>query len=413
MSQPSAPKPTRHLRSSDLRAGVLLANEASTAVISLTEGLHQAILRSLGAPSGETKARTSGITGLVYKSINGISQWVGRGLVSALHRLEPLLAQLDAQKSETFERAAVIAVLNGVMGDRLQASANPLATLMSLRWQGRVISPLALPQANEVTGKILIVIHGLCMNDLQWTSQASGEPVNHATAIEHALGYSPVYLRYNTGLHVSQNGHELASQLEALLAAWPVPVTCLSLLTHSMGGLVARSAVHVATQVGLALPKHLKHLVFLGTPHHGAPLERAGNWIDALLGSTPYSRPFAKLGQLRSAGVTDLRYGHVLDADWQGHDRFRRRPDSRIPLPLPEGVVCFSVAATLAAKRSALADRLLGDGLVPLPSALGQHLDAQRQLHFAPGHQFVAYRTSHLQLLSSPQVTQQLLKWLA
>jgi hypothetical protein len=284
---------------------------------------------------------------------------------------------------------------------------------MSLRWQGRVISPLTPPQANEVTGKILIVIHGLCMNDLQWTSLTSVDPVNHATAIEHALGYSPVYLRYNTGLHVSQNGHELASQLEALLASWPVPVTCLSLLAHSMGGLVARSAVYAATRDGLAWLRQLKHLVFLGTPHHGAPLERAGNWIDALLGSTPYSRPFAKLVQLRSAGVTDLRYGHVLDADWQGHDRFRHRPDSRIPLPLPEGVASFSVAATLAAKRGALADRLLGDGLVPLPSALGQHADAQRQLHFAPGHQHIAYRTSHMQLLSSPEVTQQLLKWLA
>jgi hypothetical protein len=176
---------------------------------------------------------------------------------------------------------------------------------------------------------------------------------------------------------------------------------------------VARSAVASAHQDGLAWPKHLKHLIFLGTPHHGAPLERAGNWIDVLLGSTHYSRPFAKLGQLRSAGVTDLRYGHVIDADWQGHDRFRRKPDSRTPLPLPEGVACFTIAATLAAKRSAVADRLVGDGLVPLPSAMGQHDDAGRQLHFAPKHQYIAHRTSHMQLLSSLQVTKQLLQWLA
>jgi hypothetical protein len=304
----------------------------------------------------------------------------------------------------------VIAALNGVMGDRLQASANPLATPMSLRWQGRVISPAAPPEASEVTGKLLVVIHGLCMNDLQWTSHANGVSVNHATAVEQALGYTPVYLRYNSGLHVSQNGHELARQLDDLLASWPMPLTHLSLLTHSMGGLVARSAVASANQAGFAWPNQLKHLVFLGTPHHGAPLERAGNWIDVLLGSTPYSRPFAKLGQLRSAGVTDLRYGHVLDADWQGHDRFRRQPDSRTPLP--QGVACFAVAATLAAKRSAVADRLVGDGLVPLQSALGQHEDAVRQLHFAPKHEHIAHGTSHMQLLSSPQVTQQLLKWL-
>ena len=402
-----------HLRASDLRAATLLAGEATTAVISLTEAVHQAIWRTLGAPGGSTKTQTRGLTGLVYKGLNGISEWVGRGMVSALHRLEPLLAQLDAQKTETYERAAVIAALNGVMGDRLQASANPLATPMSMRWHGKVLRPTALPQANQVTGKILIVIHGLCMNDLQWTSQEPGTPVNHATAIEQALGYTPVYLRYNTGLHVSQNGHELARQLDALLACWPVPVTHLSLLTHSMGGLVARSAVASANQAGLAWPKQLTHLVFLGTPHHGAPLERAGNWVDALLGSTPYSRPFAKLGQLRSAGVTDLRYGHVLDADWRGHDRFRRKPNSRTPLPLPDGVACFAVAATLAAKRSAVADRLVGDGLVPLHSALGHHENADRQLHFASAQQLLVYRTSHMQLLSSPQVTKQLLHWLA
>jgi hypothetical protein len=402
-----------HLRASDLRAATLLASEATTAVISLTEGVHRAVWRTLGMPGGTGETQTGGLTGLVFGSITGISQWVGRGVISAVNRLEPLLAQLDAQKTETYERAAVIAALNGVMGDRLQASANPLATPMTLRLHGRVLSPSEPPQANQVTGKLLIVIHGLCMNDLQWTSQAEAGSVNHATAIDEALGYTLVYLRYNSGLHVSQNGHELARQLETLLASWPVPISSLSLLTHSMGGLVARSAVASANQAGLTWPKQLKHLVFLGTPHHGAPLERAGNWIDVLLGSTPYSRPFAKLGQLRSAGVTDLRYGHVLDADWQGHDRFRRKPDSRAPLPLPDGVACFAVAATLAARRSTVADRLVGDGLVPLHSALGHHENADRQLHFASAQELIVYRTSHMQLLSSPQVTKQLLQWLA
>ncbi|PKO62362.1 MAG: permease, partial [Betaproteobacteria bacterium HGW-Betaproteobacteria-18] len=167
-----------------------------------------------------------------------------------------------------------------------------------------------------------------------------------------------------------------------------------------------------ANQAAMRWPAVLKNIVFLGTPHHGSPLERAGNWIDVILGSTPYSRPFAKLGQLRSAGITDLRYGLVLDADWQGHDRFRRKPDSRVPLPLPAGVTCFTVAATTAAKRSPVADRLVGDGLVPLHSALGQHDEPQRCLNFAPDHQCIAYRTSHLALLNSPAVATQVLAWL-
>ena len=153
--------------------------------------------------------------------------------------------------------------------------------------------------------------------------------------------------------------------------------------------------------------------MFLGTPHHGSPLERAGNWIDVVLGSTPYSKPFARLVQLRSAGITDLRYGHVVDADWQGHDRFRRQPDSRTVVPLPKGIACFTVAATLASARSALTERLTGDGLVPLNSALGLHDDPQRSLVFAKPSRCVLYKLGHMELLTSPLVTEKLLQWLA
>jgi hypothetical protein len=184
-------------------------------------------------------------------------------------------------------------------------------------------------------------------------------------------------------------------------------------LVHSMGGLVTRSAVHSAQQTKAVWLQHLKNIVFLGTPHHGAPLEKAGNWVDIILGSTPYSKPFAKLGQLRSSGVTDLRFGNVLDSDWQGRDRFSRKSDCRTPVPLPEGVTCYAVAATVAAKSSPLAERVVGDGLVPLPSALGQHTDAARNLQFAKASLYIAYRTNHMQLLSSPDVTQQLVTWLS
>ncbi len=404
--------PHQHWRASDLRAVTLLATEATTAVTRMAEGVHQSVWRTLGTPSGATPARTRGLTGLIYQSITGVTERVGRGVAAALTGLEPLLQRLETQGEESRERAAMLAALNGVMGDRLQAAGNPLATPMTLRLHNKVLATAAPPDATQVTAKVLIVVHGLCMNDRQWDSQHGGLPVNHAEMLSTALGYTPVYVRYNAGLHVSENGHLLAKQLEELARHWPLPVTELSVLAHSMGGLVTRSALASATTSSLAWPGLLKNIVFLGTPHHGSPLERAGNWIDVILGSTPYSRPFAKLGQLRSAGITDLRYGHVLDADWQGHDLFRRKPDCRVPLPLPKLVACFTVAATTAAKRSALADRLLGDGLVPLHSALGQHDDPKRCLHFAPEHQLIAYRTSHLALLSSPAVAQQLVTWL-
>ncbi|MDD2918601.1 alpha/beta hydrolase [Rhodoferax sp.] len=404
--------PCQHWRAYDLRAMTLLATDATAAVTRMAEGVHQSVWRTLGAPSGATPDQTRGLTGLIYKSINGVTERVGRGVAAALTRLEPLLQRLEAQGDESVERAAMLAVLNGVMGDRLQSSGNPLATPMTLRFQKQVLDWAVPPAAPHVGGKVLVVIHGLCMNELQWHSKHAGAPVNLAESLCAERGYTPVYVRYNSGLHVSENGHLLARQLQLLVQHWPVPVTELSVLAHSMGGLVTRSALFAASQQTMNWPGVLKNIVFLGTPHNGSPLERAGNWIDVILGSTPYSRPFAKLGQLRSAGITDLRYGHVLDADWQGHDRFRRKPDSRVHLPLPAGVACFAVAATTAAKRSPLADRLVGDGLVPLHSALGQHDEPQRCLNFAPDHQWIAYRTSHLALLSSPAVAQQLMTWL-
>lgn len=413
MSKPAARNPLQHLRISDLRGVAQLATQATVGVARIAEGVHQSVWGSMGVPGGQVDGTTRGLTGLVYQSVHGLAQLVGSSLQGALQRLEPALEAVLQTPGESAQREAVLAALNGVMGDRLLASHNPLATPMTLRYQGQALdweSKLVLPAAS---GKVLLLIHGLCMNDLQWQTEHDGQTVSHAGALASELGYSPVYLRYNSGLHISQNGRELSRLLEQLVAHWPTHITELTLLVHSMGGLLARSACHYAEEERLRWPRHLKNIVFLGTPHHGAPLERAGNWIDVILGSTPYSRPFARLGQLRSAGITDLRYGHVLDGDWQGYDRFRRQPDKRHHLPLPAGVACYTIAATTAAKRSLLADRLTGDGLVPLRSALGLHDDPQRSLHFVKSAQRIAYRTNHMALLGSPALTQQLLAWLA
>ena len=270
----------------------------------------------------------------------------------------------------------------------------------------------ALPQIPEATSKVLLLIHGLCMTDHQWHTRRDDQVVDHGAALASALGYTPVHLRYNTGLHVSQNGRELSVLLEQLIAEWPTPIEELTVVAHSMGGLLIRSAFQLAREEAIRWPDHLKNIVFLGTPHHGAPLEKAGNWVDRILAGTPYTAPFAKLGHLRSAGITDLRYGHVSDEDWQGRDRFQRQPDDRRIVPLPEGVVCFAVAATTEAKRSMLADRLIGDGLVPLNSALGQNDEPRRCLAFPEASQRIEYQTNHPGLLSSPEVTRQLVQWL-
>jgi len=414
MKKAIANGPKHHLRAADLVAAAQLATDATAGITRVVEGVHQSVWRTLGAPGGTGKGQTRGLTGLVYRSIGGATRLVGRGLELALARLQPVLESGATDAPGSPQREAVLAALNGVMGDRLADSNNAFATRIALHtFLGQALDlqrPLKLERPRP---RLVLLIHGLCMNDLQWHTSHEGQPADHGQTLCAALDASALYLRYNTGRHVSTNGQALADLLEQLHKRWPTPLQELVVVAHSMGGLVIRSAVHKARARGLQWPSVLKSIVFLGTPHHGAPLERAGNWIDLLLGSTPWSAPFTRLTQLRSAGITDLRYGFVTDADWQGRERFRRAPDRRTVLPLPAGVACYTVAATTASKRSLLADRLLGDGLVPLHSALGQHADHTRSLPFPARSRCILYRTNHMQLLGSPQVAHQLLAWLA
>ena len=412
MNKVAPRNPLRHLRASDLRGAARLAAQATSGVSRVIEGVHQSIWDRFGV-SGRVPGQTGGVTGLVYKSIRGLTHVLGKSVEASVALLERYLDSPERAGLESPQREAVLAALNGVMGDRLLADENPLAIRMTLRYRGEILNGQAMPPMPEANGKLLLMIHGLCRNDLQWDAQHEGQAVNHGETLAAELGMTPIYLRYNSGLHTSQNGRELALQLERLIQCWPVPVEEISVLGHSMGGLIIRSAVHYARADGLGWPQRLRSIVFLGTPHHGAPLERAGNIVDVLLGSTSFTAPFARLGHLRSAGITDLRFGCVLDEDWHGHNRFHRKPDSRQRVPLPEGVACFAIAATTAAKRSLLADRLIGDGLVPLHSALGHHRDAKRRLDFPKSSQWIAYQTSHMALLSHPEVAAQMLRWLS
>ena len=413
-----------YLHLSDIQGLSQLATQGVLGVTGLAESVQGNVYKAVAMPfgsigsrfvdtaPGSSGVRSSGITGLVYGGIKGITRLAGGTVNAALTKAAPLITDRFGAPTSSPEREAVLSGINGVLGDQLLATANPLTVNMSLRHKGK---PLLLEKAAlsqrlpHATGRLLLVLHGLCMNDLQWTSSQ----YNHADVLAKELGYTPVYLHYNTGLHTSINGQQFADLLEELLNSWPQPVEELSLLVHSMGGLVSRSACHAAEQRNMTWRGKLKNIVFLGTPHHGAPLERVGSWIDTTLGSNLVTRPFAAIGQIRSSGITDLRYGHVLASSWHGKDRFERSPDSRQPLPLPMGVNCFAVAATTSSDASPLKDALIGDGLVPLRSALGQHDEAPHCLNFEPDKQWTAYSTSHLALLSRPEVGAQIARWLS
>jgi hypothetical protein len=393
-------------RGSDLRGMSRLAFDAVVGLIGLVETMHGNIARRAGPFASRSGEKTSGITGLVYRGIREVTHLAGVGADAALALLDPILAV----KHPTPAREAMRAALNGVLGDHLAETANPLAIPMRLRHDGQPLQlergslAEALPPAKD---RLAVMVHGLCLNDRHWNRDGH----DHGAALARDLGYAAVYLHYNTGLHISVNGREFADLLETLVREWPAPLKELSIIGHSMGGLVSRSACHHGATAGYSWPRYLRKLVFLGTPHHGAPLERAGQWLHLTLGKSAYTAAFTHLGRIRSAGITDLRYGNLLDGDWRDMDRFEHIGDARQTVPLPEGIQCFAIAATTGRQAGGLHDQLLGDGLVPLGSALGQHEDPLRALSIPRGRLWIGRGMNHFDLLSRQDVYDQIRLW--
>ena len=403
-----------------VRGTSALVIQAVQGITDLVEEMHGAI-SGLALPlvGKNAKARkTRGITGLVYRSVRGITGVVNWGIERSLDvaqmpavskALAPATKQLAAKlklKSAEPYRETVKAAANGVLGDKLAALRNPLAIQMQFRQRG-----LPLQASTIASGKLLILAHGLCMNDLQWLRDGH----DHGAMLAEQFGYEPIYLHYNTGRKIAENGADFAELIERTLQDWPVPITELVIIGHSMGGLLARSACHQALLSKHAWVKKLSKLITLGTPHAGAPLERAGRGIDFVLGMSPYTAPFARLGLVRSAGIQGLRDGAVT-------------PAGELPL-FPKHVKLYTLACTkqkapaLPQKVPALKDktdlaaplrRLLGDGLVTVKSALASEDKPALglPLRIPASRQAVVYETDHFEMLGSQSVAKHLLRWL-
>ena len=383
---------------SDVRGAVKLTFDATAGLVDLVERMHRTIQARPGPLKESPQGLTSGVGGRVYHVVRGGVRLAGWGVDASLKNAGNLLP--DAESGPSRDKA--VAVANGICGDHLARTANPLETEMSFRAAGRPIDvtrpgeSIAAATGKAPTGKLLLLVHGLCLCDLHWLRNGH----DHGKALAAEFGSTVLYLRYNSGLPIAENGRALSALLEGLIEHWPCPVDELTILGHSMGGLVARSACFYGSENGRAWSRRLRRLVFLGTPHHGSPLERGGHRLDQVLDLSPYSAPFTRLGKSRSAGIQDLRHGTITAVG---------EPDF---VPLPAGVECYAVAGTLGSRRSLLAERLVGDGLVPLDSALGRHHEAGRDLGFAESHQWIGHETGHLELLSSPAVHRRLQTWL-
>jgi pimeloyl-ACP methyl ester carboxylesterase len=353
--------------------------------------------------------RAPGIAGMVYHTIYTVNGLVGTGLGILISQLAPMLGD----STLSFQREMWLAILNGVIGDHLHDEGNPLAIRMQFRVKGIPQSDdMLLRRIQQSSGRLLLLIHGSCMSDLQWLQQGH----DHGAALTAAMdsnSFAPIYVNYNSGLHISQNGKLLAAHLNRLAGLSKEPLT-IHVLAHSMGGLVIRSACHYAASSSERNEfnsndwlSQVKKIVFLGTPHHGALLEQGGKWVDYLLSLHPYSEPFSWLGKIRSTGVTDLGYGNIRDEDWSESCSPATKQKCRLPTPpLPLNVQCYAIAAITSDQESTyVRDQIIGDGLVTENSALGQgHWQPEFNLVMPPAHRKTIRKVSHVGLLSNLHV---------
>ncbi len=396
------------LRPADLRGALRLATEATAGLADLVEAMHERIARVPGFGTASPDGRTRGLTGLVYRTIRGTTRVVGGGLDALIGRLAPALAT-DASPPA---REALVAALNGVLGDHLAATGNPLAITMALRHEGRplVLDATALaerlPQAG---GRLLVLLHGLCLNDRQWSRAGHDHGAALARelrlhAADPALQQRPACLDQRPCAGAAaraaarRNGHSRCS-------AWCCSATAWAACSRAARSMPACRTVIAGRRAWATWCSSARRTT-------ARRWSAAGHGVDRLLAATPYTAPLARLGRLRSAGITDLRHGNLLDEDWVGHDRFAHADDTRLPVPLPAGVRCFALAGCLGKSSATLKARLLGDGLVPLDSALGRHPDPARTLAFPADRQWIAQGVGHLELLGSAAVTAQLRRWL-
>jgi len=392
-----------------IQGGTRLVFDTVEGITNTVERMHESIAGTpfTLAPALLRPTRAHGpIAAAVYTIIRAINGGLRTGVDSSFALLPPTLRQAGGSAAET----RVVAALNGVFGDHLEATGNTLATPMSLRAYGRTLEleTVALAQAlPEASGHIVVLVHGLSLSDLSWSRK--GRP-SIGDRLRDELAYTPLYLRYNTGRHISSNGQQFAQLLQQLYKAWPVPVESVSLVGHSMGGLVIRSASCYAQREQMPWLQLLRRVACLGTPHHGSPLEKAGHAFESALQKIPHAKPML-FGRLRSAGIKDLRHGSLLDEDWREHDPDGPGRDTRTVVPLVPGVDYYFAAATLGRHASDPLGHLLGDLLVRHDSAVGVHKDELRRLQIVPENCRVFHEKNHFDLLDDNRVQQQMIDW--
>lgn len=320
----------------------------------------------------------------------------------------------DLSLSSTAAGGAAMAALGGLIGDELERSGSALHQPLGIRVDD---TPVALTRAGlagafpKASSRLLVFLHGLMGTERYWLWGAEDRRHTYGGRVRRKLGFTPVYVRYNTGLHISESGRELGQLLAQLVERWPLDVEQIALVGHSMGGLVARSACHQADEDDEQWVGLVSHIVTLGTPHEGAPLAQGAHVLAWALGRLPETRPLAAFLRRRSAGIRDLRHGSLVDEDWRGRDPDTLRAAALAEVPLLAGAThCFVSASVTRSPDDPIA-RLLGDVLVLTPSAHGKA--RVRRSSLKPEHIDNVGSAHHLSLLNHPQLHDRLVQWLS
>ncbi len=405
------------MKPEEMRAAGHLITRTLADTVSHVEHVHRAVATrvfALTAPvSLPGRVVHNGIAGGVYSVIRGVGLAAGM----AASELAGAVAGSTLPAGSTPRSNLALAVLNATLGDELADQGSPLAIQMAVRRDRADVAPRrhALGAAfPEATDKVAIFVHGLGETEESWRLHADrhgeGEEATYGSRLAEDLGYTPVYLRYNTGLHISENGRHLAALLEQLVAGWPAPVAELALVGHSMGGLVARSACHQAQEWDHTWVSAVRHVFYLGSPHLGAGLEQWVSHLSGVFGKLDESRPLASVLDRRSAGIKDLGAGYLLDDHWRETGDWSKPPIRAVPL-LPSANH-YAVSATITTGHRNPLGRLVGDLLVQPASARGRSRDG-RHIPFPVEHKRHFEGLHHFKLLNHPPVYEAMREWLA
>ena len=396
------------MNGAEARSLGVLAGDLAGELTSRIEELHRAVAlrafggvrRGVGPAVTPVQAVHDGIAAALYGGVRAAGRAGARGVGAAA----ALVTRPDAPSLTVSPRGALAsAALNGFLGDGLAEDDSALAIRMGARVDRVTAGP---PPSSRSSCTAFARPGRRGASTARSTTAMTMAPAWPATS-----AYTPVYLDYNTGLHISDNGRRLSELLEELVAAWPGEAEEIALIGHSMGGLVCRSACHQALADGARWVDLVRHTVCLGAPHLGAPLEKgvnAAGWALNLVGET---RPIARMLEMRSAGIKDLRFGSLVEDDWRDCEPDALLDDHCTDVPLIEGATHYVISASIGGSDRSLLGHALGDLLVRRPSATGR--GRRRRIAFEEdcGHHFPGL--NHFQLLNHPLVYDQMQEWLA